>query len=104
MDDSFVFPEGWSDLRGDTAARDRIEQEVRREVAPGHVLAGAQVRAVAACWHCDDVLLDLLDGRFAAVHLSYPAAAPDRPPWPTTEIFDGWAQATAYVEDHAAYA
>jgi hypothetical protein len=104
--DQFVFPERWWDLRGHTAeeaaGRERVERELRRELAEGHVLYGIDAVAIAACnGHCDDVLFALENGRFALVHLSYPDNAPDRPPWPDTDIFDDWEQAAAYAEDHA---
>jgi hypothetical protein len=104
--DEFVFPERWRDLRGraaeEAAGRERVENELRREVGKGHVLYGIDVDAVAACnGHCDDVLFALKDGRYALVHLSYPGSAPDRPPWPGTDIFEGWEHAAAYVEAHA---
>ena len=102
--DDFVFPERWWDLRGraaeEAAGRERVERELRREVDKGHVLYRADVNAVAACNGHDDVLFALNDGRFALVHLSYPGSAPDRPPWPDTDIFDNWEQAAAYVEEH----
>lgn len=106
--DEYVFPELWRDLRGydaeDETKRSALESELRREVAEGHALAGAATRAVARCAHCDDVLFAISDGRFAAVHLSYPKESPDRPPWPHTELFECWRDATAYVERHAKWA
>jgi hypothetical protein len=44
---------------------------------------------VARRCDCDDVFFELEGAQqLAVVHLSY-ASHPDRPPWPTTEIFEG---------------
>lgn len=103
MDDEFVLPELWHDLRGrtveDAERRARLEDELRREVAPGHVLAAEAVTAVAACTHCDDVVYRLDASRYAVVHLSHPGDAPDRPPWPRTKVL-GRHAAIAYIEGH----
>jgi hypothetical protein len=41
-----------------------------------------ELRAIAKCRACDDVVFACGDGTFAIVHLSY---QPDeRPPWPAT--------------------
>ncbi|MCX6522713.1 MAG: hypothetical protein NTZ21_18805 [Actinobacteria bacterium] len=100
----FVFPERWRDLRGRDAAdeRDRakVERELSRETAEGHVLFAVSVNAVAACGHCDDVLFALKDGRLACVHLTYVRSAPDRLPWPETKLLDGWSGLVEYVEAH----
>lgn len=106
--DGYVFPEPWCDVRGhdvaDESERSQLEAELRSEVAVGHVLRGTQAGAVARCRHCDDALFTIDDGRFAAVHLSYPKEAPDRPPWPITEVCEKWQDAAAYVLRHAEWA
>ena len=102
--DDFVFRGGWDDLRGrtvdDEEERLRLEEELGREVEPGHVLHGVKAEAVAACRHCDDVLFALAGGRYAVVHLSLPAAVPDRPPRPATALYPGWEPVVAYLADH----
>lgn len=106
--EDYVFPEPWRDLRGrdveDASKRSKLEAELLREVADEHALARVKPTAVARCVHCDDALFALGDGRFAAVHLSYPKEAPDRPPWPRTKLFDTWAGLATYAEEHAAWA
>ena len=101
--DSFVFPEPWSDLRGhdvaDADERRRLAQELRREVAKGHVLRGRAVETIACCQHCDDAVFALPDGQYAVVHLSY--AGGDSPPWPTTELFEDAEMLVSYLERHA---
>lgn len=102
--DEFVFPERWRDLRGRDAAdeigRAKVERELSRETAEGHVLFAVSVSAVAACGHCDDVLFALDDGRFACVHLTYVRSAPDRLPWPVTKFLDDGRGVVEYVEGH----
>lgn len=104
LEDDFVFPERWRDLRGRDAAdesdRAKVERELSRETAEGHVLFAVSVSAVAACRHCDDVLFALDDGRFACVHLTYVRSAPDRLPWPDTQFLDDWSGVVDYVDAH----
>ena len=83
----------------------RLEIELSYELALGHVLFGRRARALAVRVDCDDVLFELLaPPGLAVVHLSY-AERPDRPPWPTTELF---ADAPDFIArrmkpDHADY-
>ncbi len=72
-----------------------LVDELRRELAPGHVLFGMSVWAVARRRDCDDVLYALEDGsgRVAVVHLTWSPEAD--PAWPVTELFDeleSWAE------------
>jgi hypothetical protein len=104
MEYSYVFPERWRDLRGrsieDADARSRLDRELDREVAPGHALYGHSHEALASCSHCDDVIYTVDDMGYAVVHLSFPHAGPDRPPWPDTQLLEGWADVERYVIDH----
>jgi hypothetical protein len=101
---AFVFPERWRDLRGraveDAEARSRLDGELDREVAPGHVLHGRRHEALAACSHCDDVIFTVNEVGYAVVHLSFPGDGPDRPPWPDTDLLESWAEVEKYVLDH----
>ena len=72
-----------------------LVDELRRELASGHVLFGAPVSAVARRRDGDDVLYALEDGsgRVAVVHLTWSAEAD--PAWPATELFTdlaSWAE------------
>jgi hypothetical protein len=87
-------------LCGGQIARWCPDRELSRETAEGHVLFAESVSAVAACGHCDDVLIALDDGRFACVHLTYVRSAPDRLPWPDTKFLDDWRRVVEYVEAH----
>ncbi len=78
-----------------------FERELRREVAPGHLLFDVRndVRAIAGRVDCDDALFWLgeQDGRFAVVHLTWSAKA-EPADWPSTWIvksLDDFADAMA---------
>lgn len=64
-----------------------LEQELQKELSPGHVLHGRNVRAVAARGDCDDVLY-VVDSppRLAVVHLTWTGRPPEHPPWPSTSV------------------
>lgn len=68
------------------AAGEACVRRLRQEVTPGHVLHGVEARALA---RYDDDVLYALEGGFAVVHLTY-GTTPQEPPWPHTEIYDGW--------------
>jgi hypothetical protein len=101
--DVYVFPEPWWDLRGHGDRNGRMRQaigaELARELVAGHPLHEEEVAAIARCKHCDDALFHLHDGRFARVHLSW--HGPDRPPWPTSELLQSWAEVVAYAKSHS---
>lgn len=73
----------------DQPLRAGLERELHRELGDGHQLQGVLVRAIARRQDCDDVLFALDDGtgRVAVVHLTWTQNPPDRPPWPTSEMY-----------------
>jgi hypothetical protein len=88
------WPRPYSPLDGD--ARSAFEAELLRELQQGHRLFGIPVKAVARRRDLDDALFELLDGtgRVAVVHLTWQGK--QKPPWPSTTIFEGfeaWARA-----------
>ena len=72
----------------------------RREVAPGHVLHGIALNAVAKCDGCDDVVFRALDGRFAIVDLTW-TLKPERPPWPQTTRLGSFIAVETAMDQHA---
>lgn len=83
----------------DTSDPDPLLAELRREIKPGHPLADIEAtRVVARCLSCDSVLFALMDGRFAYVHLTW--AKNERPPWPSTEIFETEEEGMEELENH----
>ena len=82
------FLEPWVALTD--AQRSRFEEELRRELTPGHVLAGAAFRAIARRQDCDDVLFELVGDGVAVVHLTWSRETDAR--WPRTERFASLAE------------
>ena len=97
--------EPWSAVV-DEKMRAALEDELAKELGRGHVLFQRPARAIARRYDQDDVLYAIENpSQLAVVHLSY-AAKPDRPPWPSTSLFDDIA---AFIQermnpDHDDYA
>jgi hypothetical protein len=69
------------------------EEQLVKEVGPGHVLFGKSVRLIARRFDCDDALFALADGGVAFVHLAWRATS--SPDWPAAELFpslEAWAE------------
>ena len=65
----------------------KLEEELGRELASGHVLFGRRAKAVAVRCDCDDVLFELRDPpQLAVVHLGW-GVHHELPPWPRTELY-----------------
>ena len=64
-------------------------EELKRELAADHPLAGVPVIVLGQNSRNDDILLELKDGsrRFAEVHLTW-AGKKELPPWPFAAFFD----------------
>ncbi|MGV9270188.1 hypothetical protein ACWDRR_36690 [Kitasatospora sp. NPDC003701] len=70
--------------------------ELRREVAPGHLLHGIALTPWLECGACDDVLVRLDDENALVGTTPYRVAVvrptwshgPESPPWPATAVFD----------------
>ena len=81
-----------------------VEDELARELGPGHPLLGKRVRPLGRRQDCDDVLLELLDsGECAVVHLNWTSSPPKRDPrYPGISIFPNlaaWAE-KEMADDH----
>lgn len=76
-----------------------LDQELQREVAPGHLLCGAGTRAIAARDDLDDVLFEVRGRafRFAVVHLTW--RVEDDPQWPAVETYPEWSAFKAQRHD-----
>lgn len=98
----------WHSIVDDPAQPAELARELVRELAPGHPLYGLSFQAMARRQDSDDVLFCLLDGtyRVAVVHLTWISNPPDRPPWPSSQIYedlDCWVQ-ECMLPDHAEFA
>jgi len=67
-----------------------FEEQLSRELPPGHVLLGIAVHAIARVDGADDVLYELLDGtnRVAVVHLTFTQNVDSD--WPWTELYSSY--------------
>jgi hypothetical protein len=89
MQNDFAWDGDWEAVSPSDAAW--AESELRRELAPGHILFDHQWTALGRRWRRDDFLFQLADGRFAQVHLTRRVETDPR--WPVSEIFktfDDW--------------
>ncbi|MBU2693952.1 hypothetical protein [Pimelobacter sp. 30-1] len=103
--DSLDLPERWIDLR---RRRDRVarrtlvarhRRELRREIAPGHVLHGRAWEIIGLGVPArDDALLRLSDGAVALVHLTW-GGAQEPPSWPMTVLVTSVDELRAELED-----
>src|SRR5687767_8321273 len=80
-----------------------LEAELARELASRHVLAGKQVRAVAARMDCDDVLFEVVGAGYAVVHLTWSQRSDaERPMTQKFASLEDWAE-IAMRADHDEY-
>jgi len=63
-----------------------FDDELLREVAPGHPLYERRCVAIAKREATDDVLFAVGAGEVAVVHLTW-AQKPEPPPWPSTTFY-----------------
>ncbi|MCE4026347.1 hypothetical protein LXM50_10235 [Microbacterium sp. Au-Mic1] len=80
--DVAVFGEPMIDLRGDPRRAAMLTEELRREIARKHPLAGVRWTVVAEAEPQDDVLAVARD-RVVLVHLTW-SGKKESPPWPHT--------------------
>ena len=80
----------WTALGADRAKT--LELELMREISPGHVLQGRNIRALAARVDRDDVLFEIeaYTAPLALVHLTWHKE--ENPIWPDTTLFNSWDQ------------
>jgi hypothetical protein len=69
--------------------RSAMEQQLRRELTPGHLLHGERFRAVGRRQDRDDVLF-ALDSGWAIVHLCWTSGPSADPRWPKSWVFSGF--------------
>ncbi|HZM77506.1 MAG TPA: hypothetical protein VFC19_17375 [Candidatus Limnocylindrales bacterium] len=91
------FRESW--LRLSLAQAEAFEREAGIEIAPGHELHGLDLRAIARCSGCDDVVFRVSDDTFAIVHLVW-TKKPDTPPWPHTARLGTFLAAELAMDQH----
>ena len=75
----------------DEQQRCLLEEELKKELAEGHPLAGLPTKVVARRDDADDVLVTLEsgeNGRVAEVHLTWSGKRETNPRWPKVVIFE----------------
>ena len=87
MDEASDWHGDWSEVTSANERRD-LEEELARELSPGHVLYGVHATAMGRRWRRDDVLFVLGDGRFAQVHLT--RRQESNRAWPSTDVYDSF--------------
>jgi hypothetical protein len=80
------WPEGWRPI--DHAQKPQFEAELKRELAPAHLLHGVVASALGRRDDRDDFLFVLDDSRVAVVHLTWKAEK--EPNWPKAWLFGGF--------------
>ena len=75
---------GWR--RTESLEAEALEHELRRELAPGHVLKDLRCLAVARDVSCDEVAFALDDGRLCVVNLTWKVERDPR--WPHVTFVD----------------
>jgi hypothetical protein len=63
------WPESWWYLEHEIDLQKGIQEELNAEIGPRHPLWGHKPVVFAKCNNSDDILVQLIDGRFAIVHL-----------------------------------
>src|ERR1700744_4248299 len=81
--------EPWRALEHERA--EAMDMQLQLELAPDHLLYGAEVKAVAKRIDKDDVLFELngVGNLLAQVHLTW-SKKPVTNPFPATKLFPGW--------------
>lgn len=82
----------------------RLEEELRREVGPGHILWKQDLRAVARRLDQDDVLFaDATEPQLIAlVRLTWSGDREPEPRWPETMVFTSWEDWWRYASSNDA--
>ncbi len=85
MDNIYVEP--WRQV-ADERERSLLEEELRKEIGDGHLLAGLGAKVLARRDDRDDILVSLERGQVAEVHLTWSGKKEPHPSWPRTVIFE----------------
>jgi hypothetical protein len=100
--DGFVFPPTWRDLRGDDVEDRKLARaladELRRELTFGHVLHRARCEVLAAALPGDDIVVSVDGNKAAIVHLTWTRRWHEKPPRPSTQLFESRDNLVAAIE------
>jgi hypothetical protein len=89
---NIVWLEPWQPIADPDLAR-AFEDELARELSPGHPLKGLSLTAIGQHGGTADFLFQVNDGtgRVALVHLTW-SGKPEAPPWPQSMLFANFAE------------
>jgi len=78
----FTFLEPWECI--DLNYGNSCENELYKELSPGHILFALKAKAIARRDDCDDVLFEIIDNskRYAMVHLTWSGREESNGKWP----------------------
>jgi hypothetical protein len=93
-----TFPEPW--WRPDPSAAAETLGELVAEVSAGHLLHRLPVDVRARCGGCEEVMVSVVDGTFALVHLTCSGRS-EQPPWPTIGASGLYADYELALAEHA---
>ena len=82
---TFAWPNQWQEVTQEE--RIFLEQELSREIIPGHILFGLPIRAIARREDCDDVVFAIVgSAQVAEAHLVYGGRA-SHSDWPLSVLY-----------------
>ncbi|QPB83470.1 hypothetical protein CWC22_010920 [Pseudoalteromonas rubra] len=85
------------------AIKDAIQRELACEVGPEHPLWQCELSVIAKSEANDDVIVQLGDGRFACIHLTWSGKIDSQPDqFPSSMIFDNIESLQIYMNEVAA--
>jgi len=85
----------------DEAGLAELQRELQLELSPGHPLFRLPVDVRSRCGACDEVLVSVVDGTFALVHLTW-SQHPEPPPYPTVSFSGPYEESTLAQQRHGA--
>lgn len=96
------FLEPWH-LVSEEAEQRGLQNELEKELSSSHPLWGTKPSVVGRHQACDDVLVALLDGRFAIVNLVWHGKVDSQPDkYPSTVVYENLAEAQKALDDEVA--
>ena len=96
------FLEPWHQVNAEAELRS-LQNELEKELSSAHPLWGTKSSVFGRHQACDDVLVALLDGRFAIVHLVWHGRVDSQPDkYPSTIVYENLAEFQKALDEEAA--
>lgn len=98
-DDAISWPSPWWCLESNLKVRTGIQVELNAEIGPQHPLWGLKPVVIGKCDANDDIVVHLVDGRYACVHLVWHGKIDQYPSnCPSTLIFESAADLQSFFD------